>query len=83
MRRFGTILMILGANLIVWSVVAAYWLAALGCAMGAADGKCSRGAGQTFIDLMSSSDGTIFWVVILAGVLVFWRGKRRRGRASQ
>lgn len=80
MRRFGTILMILGANLIVGAVAAAFWLAAFGCAMGAADGKCSRGAGRTFIDLMSSSDGIIFWAVIVVGGLVFWRGKRTRER---
>jgi len=80
MRRLGTILMILGANLVIGSIAAAFYLAALGCAMGAADGKCSQGAGGTFVQLMGSRDSIVFWVVIIIGLLVFWRGKRIRAR---
>jgi len=81
MRRLGALLMILGANLAIGSVAAAFYLASFGCAMGAADGTCGQGAMGLFIDLMSSSDGVVFWVVIIVGLLVFWKGKRMRERA--
>ena len=76
----GTILMILGANLVVGSVAAAFYLAALGCAMGAADGQCREGTIGLFVELMGSSDSGIFWIVIILGLLVFWQGKRMRAR---
>lgn len=82
MRRLGALLIIIGANLMVGAVAIAFYLAAFGCAMGAADGKCGRGSGRAFVDLMSSSDGIIFWVVIVAGFLLFWRGKKIRARAA-
>lgn len=81
MRRLGALLMILGANLAIGSVAAAFYLASFGCAMGAADGTCGQGALGLFIDLMTSGDGVVFWVVIIAGLLVFWKGKRMRERA--
>ena len=82
MRRVGAFLMILGANLVVGAIAAAFWLASLGCAMGAADGQCRQDALELLIDAMGSGSGTIFWVAIIAGLLLFWRGKRMRARAG-
>ena len=82
MRRVGAFLMILGANLVVGAIAAAFWLASLGCAMGVADGKCKQDALELLIDVMGSGSGAIFWVAIIAGLLLFWRGKRMRARAD-
>ena len=70
--------MILGANIAVGSVTAAFWRASLECAMGAADGTCSEGAIRLFIKQMISVEGLIFWLVIIVGLLIFWRGKQMR-----
>lgn len=79
MRRLGAILMILGANIIVGSVAAAFWRASFDCAMGASDGLCPDGAIALFFQQMASGDGLIIWIAIIVGLLVFWRGKRMRG----
>lgn len=78
MRRLGAILMILGANIAVGSITAAFWLASLNCAMGATEGTCREGAVRLFLKQMASGEGLIFWIVIVVGLLVFWKGKRMR-----
>lgn len=78
MRRLGAILMILGVNIAVASVTAAFWLASWDCAMNAADAQCTQGAIVMFIKQMASAEGLVFWAFIIVGLLVFWRGKRMR-----
>lgn len=73
--------MILGVNMAVGSATAAFWIASMDCAIKAADGICTQGAVGVFIEKMSSGDGLIFWAVIIAGLLVFWRGRRMRASA--
>lgn len=82
MRRLGALLMIIGANLVAGSIAIGFYLAALECAMGAIDGNCGHGAMELFAGLMGSSEGSIFWVVIVIGVLVFWKGKRMRSHSA-
>jgi len=33
-----------------------------------------------FLQLLASAEGIVFWIVVMIGLLVFWRGKRIRGR---
>jgi heme/copper-type cytochrome/quinol oxidase subunit 2 len=82
MRRLGTILMIIGANLAIGAIAVAFYVAALGCAIGEVDGLCEQGAFGLFIDLMGSPGGLIFWLVIIAGLVVLWKGRRMRARAT-
>ena len=82
MRRLGTILIILGVNIAVWSVGAAFWRAALECAMVAQGGMCPEGTGGLFIKLMTSPAGLIYWLAVLVGLSVFWWGKRIRAASS-
>lgn len=70
--------MILGANMAVGSVTAAFWMASVDCAMKAAEGICTQGALEMFIQKMTSGGGLIFWAVIIVGLLVFWRGRTMR-----
>ena len=78
MRRLGALLMIIGANIAVGSVAAAFWRAAHQCAIEAQDGACAQGGVAMFVELMTSSAGLIYWALIVIGLLVFWRGKRMR-----
>ncbi|MFA7679631.1 MAG: hypothetical protein WCY07_05740 [Pigmentiphaga sp.] len=78
MRRWGSILILLGVNLAVGSLALAFYLASFGCAMGAADGTCKQGAVGLFLELMSSSGGIVFWVVAVAGALLAWKGWQLR-----
>lgn len=78
MRRWGTILMILGANIIAASITAAFWRAALDCALGGLYATCTEGAVRLFAQTMTSGQGFIYWAAIVAGAWVFWRGKRMR-----
>lgn len=78
MRRFGGILMILGANIIVGTIAAAFWVSALDCAVAMQGGSCRAVAIQLFFRKMTSVDGLGYWMAIVAGVLVFWRGKQIR-----
>lgn len=80
MRRWGAILMILGVNLAVASVTAAFWRASYECAVRGTDGTCPEGAVRLFINQMVSVDGIFYWLVIIVGALVFWRGIRMRSR---
>ncbi|MCQ9616493.1 hypothetical protein L1889_07035 [Paenalcaligenes niemegkensis] len=82
MRRLGAILIMLGTNIAVGSLVAAFWMASLECAMDEADDTCKEGAVVQFINLMTSVDGLIYWGVVVVGGLVFWWGQRMRGKAS-
>jgi len=80
MHRLGAILMILGANIAVGSRVAAFWRASYVCASKADGGTCAEGAFRVFLQLLASAEGIVFWIVVMIGLLVFWRGKRIRGR---
>lgn len=80
MHRLGAILMILGANIAVAAVAAAFWRASFECALEAAGGTCYDGALGVFVKLMLSGTGLAYWVVMIIGMLVFWRGKRMRAR---
>lgn len=77
MRTIGTILMIFGANLIVGSIAFAFWVGSFDCAMESTQ-SCGGRAFELFIDIMGSRDGAIFWMLIVVGLLVFWRGKQMR-----
>lgn len=70
--------MILGANMVVGSLAAAFWLASFECAINAAGGTCQGGTWGTFTRLMVSEQGLLVWAIVVAGILVFWRGKRMR-----
>lgn len=74
MRRLGAILMMLGANIMVGSLVAAFWLASLDCA----EGACDDGVMGQFFQRLASVNGLVFWLVIVIGLLIFWRGRRIR-----
>ena len=77
---FGSILMILGANLVVGSVAAAVYRAAFACALGATHASCNKGTMAIFLDLMTSRSSMVYWLVIVIGIAVFWHGKRLRAR---
>lgn len=70
--------MILGANIIAGSIVAAFWRAALECSMGAPYAPCTEGAIRLFVGTLTSGEGRIYWLVIAIGAWVFWRGTRMR-----
>ena len=78
MRRWGAILMILGANIIAGSITVAFWRAVLDCSMQAQYGTCTEGAVRLFIGTMTSGQGLVYWIVIAVGIGVFWRGRRIR-----
>jgi len=80
MRRLGTLVMIVGANIVAASIAVAFWRAALQCAIEARGGACPQGGAALFVEMMTSSAGLIYWVVIAVGLLVFWRGKRIRAQ---
>lgn len=82
MRRFGAILMIFGVNIAVAAVAAvaaAVWVSALECAAAQSEGSC-RAEMRLFVERMTSGGGLAYWLVVAAGLLVFWRGKQIRGR---
>lgn len=83
MRRLGTLLMIIGANLIVGSIAIGFYIAALGCAIGESDAMCSQGTLGVYADLMTSKPGIIFWALIAGGIYAFWRGKRMRANPDR
>lgn len=78
MRRLGALLMIIGANLVVGALAVGFYVAAVGCAVAAADGMCAQGSLGLYAGLMTSKAGLPFWLAIVAGVVLFWRGKRLR-----
>ena len=78
MRRLGTLLMIIGANLVAGSIGVGVYFANLACVLSARG--CEGGLMWAYADLMGASDGIVFWLGIVAGVLVFWRGMRMRRR---
>lgn len=80
MRRLGTILMILGVNLIVASMTAAFWRASYECALRASGGACTEGVVRLFIQTLFSGGGLVYWFVIVAGLWVFFWGKRMRAK---
>lgn len=80
MRRLGAILMIVGTNVVVASLAAAYWRASLECALRATNGHCAEGVMKLFFGLLLSGGGVGHWLAIVAGVLIFWQGKRVRAR---
>lgn len=82
MRRWGTIVMILGANLIVGSIAAAFYLASFHCALGEVSGACEQGAVSLFMQLMGSGRGLIYWTLIVIGALLLWRGWKIRAKES-
>lgn len=81
MRRLGAILMMLGANIAIGSLVAAFWRASYACAAASPHGTCEEGAVRLFLHLMGSGTGLLFWLVVIAGLVVFWRGKQIRARS--
>lgn len=70
--------MIVGANIAVGAIAAAFWRAAFQCAVEARSGVCTQGGLALFFEMMTSSEGLIYWAVIVVGLLVFWRGKWMR-----
>lgn len=78
MHRLGAILMIVGANVIVASIAAAFWRASFECAVQTGGGSCGAGVMGLFFKIMTSWPGLAYWFAIVVGLLVFWRGKRMR-----
>lgn len=78
MRRWGTVLMILGANIIAGSIAAAFWQAALECVVDDVHATCRTGTVSLFLTTLMTGEGFIYWLVIAIGAWVFWRGKRMR-----
>lgn len=78
MRRLGALLMIIGANLVAGSIGVGVYFANLACVLSARG--CAGGLVAAYADLMGSRDGVAFWVGIVVGVLVFWRGMWLRRR---
>ena len=70
--------MIVGANIAVGAIAAAFWRAAFQCAVEARGGACTQGGLTLFFGVMTSSEGLVYWAVIAIGLLLFWRGKRMR-----
>ena len=70
-------MMILGVNIAIASIAAAFWQSAFESATAAAAGA-PEGAVGLFFKLMTSSGGVIYWLAILVGLFVFWRGKQMR-----
>lgn len=75
----GTILIAMGVFLLIGTVVAAYWLISLGCAMGGASG-CEAGTVELLSDLMISNEGIFFWAAWVVGVFLVWGGMQLKGR---
>lgn len=82
MRRLGAILIILGANIVVGSIAAAFWQASFECAMQTVEGACPDGALTEFGQLLTSMIGLAYWGVVIVGLLVMWWGKRVRTRSG-
>ncbi len=74
--------MIVGANIAVGAIAAAFWRAALQCALEAREGGCAQGGVALFVEMLVSAEGIIYWAVVAAGLWVFWRGKRMRSDAK-
>ena len=68
--------MIVGANMVVGAIALGFYFSNMACAM--ANPACSSGAIQVYGDLMTSAPGLIYWLVIILGALLFWRGKTMR-----
>ncbi len=81
MRTFGAFLMIAGANLIAGSLGLVFYFSHTACSL-AADG-CSEGTAALFFDLLFSRDGIALWVLMVIGIIIFWRGKRMRARPDE
>lgn len=82
MRRLGAILMIVGANIIVGSLVAAFWRASFECATKAVNGTCAEGVLTLLFALLFSVHGLGYWIAVAVGVGVFWRGKLVRAQGD-
>ena len=81
MRTFGAFLMIAGANLIAGSFGLVFYFSRTACAL-APDG-CSEGSVALFFDLLFSRDGIPLWILLLIGIIIFWRGKSMRARPDE
>ena len=82
MRRLGAILMIVGVNIIVGTLAAAYWRASFDCALKSTDGTCAEGVMALFFGQLFSGGGVGYWIVMAIGAFVIWRGKQTRARGD-
>lgn len=78
MRRWGALLMIIGANIAVAAIAAALWRAVIDCSVKAAGGACEEGAFSLFVSLLFSVPGLVYWAVVVVALLIFWRGIKMR-----
>ena len=74
MRRLGALFMILGANFIAGAIALAFYFSNVACALSG----CTGGAFAVFADLMTSVPGLVYWLFIIVGALLFWRGQNMR-----
>jgi len=81
MRRTGALLMIIGANLFAGSIALGVYFATVACLM--AGTGCTSGLLQSYGELMTSAQGILFWIAIVAGVVLFVRGKRMRAETGR
>ncbi len=71
----GTLLLVLGAALLVASVAAGYWAIEASCAAGNAV-MCEAGIIDQIGQLMISDAGLLFWLAWVAGIFLIWGGMR-------
>lgn len=68
------VLIFFGAVLMVGSMLTAYWLAALSCAMHSTG--CDQSGTTLFFDLLISPVGIVFWATLALGLFMVWWGYR-------
>ena len=75
----GTILIVLGAILIVGSIVVGYYVAFIACATAIASG-CQDNAIDSIAQLMISNQGMLYWLAWVVGIYLIWGGVRLQSR---
>ena len=78
MRRLGAVLIIIGVNVAAASLAGAFWHAAFECAHYA----CKQGVLMLFVQILFSGHGMLYWIVVMMGLLLVWRGKVLRNRSN-
>lgn len=75
----GTLLIVLGALLIVGSIVAGYYVAFIACTTAIASG-CQDNAIDSIAQLMISNQGMLYWLAWVVGIYLIWGGVRLQSR---
>lgn len=79
MRRLGTLLIIIGANLMAAAIALALYRAYFECvALG-----CPGGVLSNLVQLVFSWSGLLHWAALFGGIFAIWRGVRLRAEARR